>query len=79
QSLLGPNGEVAKGAPNATFSANLLDMLKGNLTVEQLNPGNIEKLFGHQMNGTLTSPCDCRVVQHLVADGQYANQGQVIF
>ncbi len=42
QSLLGPNAEVAKGAPIATFSANLLDMLKGNLTEEQLNPGNIE-------------------------------------
>ncbi|MGU2238963.1 alginate biosynthesis protein Alg44 [Pseudomonas aeruginosa] len=79
QSLLGPNAEVAKGAPIATFSANLLDMLKGNLTEEQLNPGNIEKLFGHQMKGTLTSPCDCRVVQQLVADGQYANKGQVIF
>ncbi|VFT12157.1 alginate biosynthesis protein Alg44 [Pseudomonas aeruginosa] len=75
QSLLGPNAEVAKGAPIATFSANLLDMLKGNLTEEQLNPGNIEKLFGHQMKGTLTSPCDCRVVQQLVADGQYANKG----
>lgn len=48
----GPNAEVAKGAPIATFSANLLDMLKGNLTEEQLNPGNIEKLFGHQMKGT---------------------------
>ena len=35
--------------------------------------------FGHQMKGTLTSPCDCRVVQQLVADGQYANKGQVIF
>ena len=31
------------------------------------------------MKGTLTSPCDCRVVQQLVADGQYANKGQVIF
>ena len=41
-------------------------------------PGNIEKLFGHQMKGTLISPCDCRVVQQLVADGQYANKGQVI-
>lgn len=76
QSLLGPNAEVAKGAPIATFSANLLDMLKGNLTEEQLNPGNIEKLFGHQMKGTLTSPCDCRVVQQLVADGQWASMGQ---
>ncbi|MFO5795516.1 HlyD family efflux transporter periplasmic adaptor subunit, partial [Klebsiella pneumoniae] len=56
-----------------------LDRLKDNLTEEQHNPGNIEKLFGHQMKGTLTSPCDCRVVQQLVADGQYANKGQVIF
>ncbi len=53
--------------------------MSSRLAEEQLNPGNIEKLFGHQMKGTLTSPCDCRVVQQLVADGQYANKGQVIF
>ena len=36
-------------------------------------------LFGKQMTGTLTSPCDCIVAQQRVADGQYANKGDVIF
>ncbi|MDP1293779.1 HlyD family secretion protein, partial [Klebsiella variicola] len=27
----------------------------------------------------LTSPCDCVVAQQMVADGQYANKGDVIF
>jgi alginate biosynthesis protein Alg44 len=31
------------------------------------------------MTGTLTSPCDCTVAQQLVADGQYASKGDVIF
>ncbi|MBD9630417.1 HlyD family efflux transporter periplasmic adaptor subunit [Pseudomonas sp. PDM19] len=79
ESLVEPGAEVAKGAPIASFSANLLDLLKGNLTEEQLNPSNIEKLFGHQMKGTLTSPCDCRVVEQRVANGQFANKGDVIF
>lgn len=79
ESLVEAGAEVAKGAPIATFSANLLDLLKGNLTEEQLNPSNIEKLFGHQMKGTLTSPCDCRVVDQRVANGQFANKGDVIF
>ncbi|WP_371230520.1 PilZ domain-containing protein [Pseudomonas sp. QE6] len=79
ESLVEAGADVAKGAPIATFSANLLDLLKGNLTEEQLNPSNIEKLFGHQMKGTLTSPCDCRVVEQRVANGQFANKGDIIF
>ena len=40
---------------------------------------NVEALFGKQMKGTLTSPCDCKVARQLVADGQFANKGDVIF
>jgi alginate biosynthesis protein Alg44 len=79
QSLLGPNAMVEKGAPIATFSASMLEMLKGHLTDEQMTPENIETLFGKQMKGTLTSPCDCKVARQLVADGQFANKGDVIF
>ena len=39
----------------------------------------IRDRFGKQMTGTLTSPCDCVVAQQLVADGQYASKGDVIF
>ncbi|MGH8437017.1 MAG: PilZ domain-containing protein [Pseudomonas sp.] len=79
QSLIGADGQVAKGAPIATFSASMLEMLKGHLDEQQLNPANVATLFDKQMKGTLTSPCDCTVARQLVADGQYASKGEVIF
>ncbi len=79
QSLVGADGEVAKGAPIASFSATMLEMLKGHLSDEQLSPANVEELFGKQMKGTLTSPCNCKVARQLVADGQFAGKGEVIF
>lgn len=78
-SLVQENGFVQKGAPIATFSATMLEMLKGSLTDEQLTEENIELFFGKQLTGTLTSPCDCTVVRQLVADGQFASKGSVIF
>ncbi|TRX75563.1 PilZ domain-containing protein [Pseudomonas mangiferae] len=79
QSLVPMGGIVEKGAPIASFSATMLEMLKGHLTEEQLDPDNVEQLFGRQMKGTLTSPCTCKVSQQLVADGQFASKGAVIF
>jgi alginate biosynthesis protein Alg44 len=79
QSLVGPDGLVDNGAPIASFSASMLEMLKGHLSEEQLNPANVEKLFTKQMKGTLTSPCDCKVVAQRVANGQFASKGEVIF
>ncbi|GFM86235.1 alginate biosynthesis protein Alg44 [Pseudomonas cichorii] len=79
QSLIPANGEAAKGAPLATFNTSMLEMLKGSLTGEDLQPAKIEELYGKQMSGTMTSPCDCVVVRQLVADGQFASKGQVIF
>ena len=79
QSLLKGDSVAAKGAPLATFSTSMLDVLKGHLDEDQLQPAKVEELFGKQMTGTLTSPCDCVVAQQLVADGQYASKGDVIF
>ncbi|MEX5683274.1 MULTISPECIES: alginate biosynthesis protein Alg44 [Pseudomonas] len=79
QSLVKDDGVAAKGAPLATFSTSMLDVLKGHLDDNQLQPAKVEELFGKQMTGTLTSPCDCTVAQQLVADGQYASKGDVIF
>ena len=79
QSLIKADGVAAKGAPLATFSTSMLDVLKGHLDEDQLQPAKVEELFGKQMTGTLTSPCDCTVAQQLVADGQYASKGDVIF
>jgi len=79
QSLIKEDGVAAKGAPLATFSTSMLDVLKGHLDDNQLEPAKVEELFGKQMTGTLTSPCDCTVAQQLVANGQYASKGDVIF
>ena len=79
QSLLKGDAIAAKGAPLATFSTSMLDVLKGHLEDDQLTPAKVEELFGKQMTGTLTSPCDCTVAQQLVANGQYASKGDVIF
>ena len=78
-SLVESGGQVIKGAPLASFSTSMLDMLKGHLDDSQLEPAKVEELFGKQLSGTLTSPCDCVVAQQLVDDGQYAAKGQPIF
>ena len=78
-SLIAPNGDVAKGAPLASFNTSMLDVLKGNLDPDEMQPAKIEELFGRQLAGTLTSPCDCVVGKQLVANGQYAAKGDVIF
>lgn len=78
-SLVDSGGLIAKGAPLASFTTSMLDMLKGNLEDAQLEPAKIEKLFGKQLSGTLTSPCDCVVARQLVDNGQYAAKGQPIF
>ncbi|MBV7553704.1 alginate biosynthesis protein Alg44 [Pseudomonas sp. PDM28] len=79
QSLVKADGVAAKGAPLATFSTSMLDVLKGHLDEDQLQPAKVAELFGKQMTGTLTSPCDCTVAQQMVANGQYASKGDVIF
>jgi alginate biosynthesis protein Alg44 len=79
KSLVESGGQVVKGAPLASFSTSMLDMLKGHLDDAQLEPAKVEELFGKQLAGTLTSPCDCVVAQQLVDDDQYASKGQPIF
>jgi alginate biosynthesis protein Alg44 len=79
QSLVAVNTPVAKGAPMASFNTSMLEMLKGSLNGDDLQPAKIEELYGKQMAGTLTSPCDCVIAKQLVADGQFAAKGQVIF
>lgn len=79
QALVENGADVVKGAPLASFSTSMLDLLKGHLDDEQLEPAKVEELFGKQMSGTLTSPCDCTVARQLVDDGQYAAKGAPIF
>lgn len=79
QSLVKVGDVVAKGAPVGTFSSNMMDVLKGILPTEDLTPDNLQRLFGKTFQGSLTSPCDCRVVAQLVGDGQVAGKGQAVF
>lgn len=79
QSLVKVGDKVAKGAPVATFSATMLDALKGALPEAEMTPDNLERLFSKSFQGTLTSPCDCRVVAQLVGDGQMAVKGTAVF
>lgn len=79
QSLIGESGMVTKGAPVATFKTSMMDMFKGQLADSQIKPERLEELLGRQMNGTVTSPCDCTLLRQLVADGQFASKGDVIF
>lgn len=78
-SLVAVNAPAAKGAPLATFSTSMLDVLKDHLDDAQLTPEKITEMFGKQLTGTLTSPCDCVVAEQLVADGQFASKGDVIY
>lgn len=70
---------VQKGAPVATYSATMLDALKNILPESEMTPENLERLFSKSIQGTLTSPCDCRVVAQLVGDGQAAAKGTTVF
>lgn len=79
QSLVQMGGTVEKGAPLASFNTSMLEMLKDHLSDTELQPAKIEELFARQLSGTLTSPCDCVVSKQLVADGQFAGKGAVIF
>ena len=79
QSLVAVGAPAAKGAPIASFSTSMLDVLKGHLDEDQLSPARVTELFGKQMTGTMTSPCDCVVSQQLIADGQYASKGDAVF
>ncbi|MDF0730674.1 alginate biosynthesis protein Alg44 [Pseudomonas entomophila] len=79
QALVEHGAQVVKGAPLATFNTSMLDLLKGHLDDSQLEPAKVEELFGKQLSGTLTSPCDCVVARQLVDDGQYASKGQAVF
>lgn len=79
QALVGPDEVVEKGAPIATFTTSMLEMLKGHLSDEQIEPSQVEALLSREMQGTLTSPCNCKISRQLVADGQFASKGDVVF
>lgn len=74
--LVEAGDQVEAGQAIATFDAPMLSYVNdlvgnGNYTVEQ-----IEELLGQSVRGTLTSPCDCKVLNLLPAENQYMSKGE---
>lgn len=66
--------EVKAGQALATFESPLLSYAdnlvgKGNFSVDQM-----QQMLGQTVKGTLTSPCDCRVLSVMQGKGQYLNK-----
>ncbi len=76
--LVEAGDQVEAGQAIATFDAPMLSYVNdlvgnGNYTVEQ-----IEELLGQSVRGTITSPCDCKVINLLPAQDQYMSKGEKI-
>ncbi len=74
--LVEAGDQVEAGQAIASFDAPMLSYVNdlvgnGNYTVEQ-----IEELLGQSVRGTLTSPCDCKVLNMLPAEDQYMSKGE---
>lgn len=74
--LVEAGDNVEAGEAIATFDAPMLSYVNdlvgnGNYTVEE-----IEELLGQSVRGTLTSPCDCKVLNLLPAKDQYMSKGE---
>ena len=74
--LVEAGDQVEAGQAIASFDAPMLSYVNdlvgnGNYTVEQ-----IEELLGQSVRGTLTSPCDCKVLNMLPAKDQYMSKGE---
>ena len=74
--LVEAGDQVEAGQAIASFDAPMLSYVNdlvgnGNYTVEQ-----IEELLGQSVRGTLTSPCDCKVLNLLPAEDQYMSKGE---
>jgi len=79
RSLVPDTGEVAKGAPIASFETTALDLVRSQLAVAELDGAQLEKLLSQTVKGTISSPCDCRVQARFAADEQYLTRGEAIF
>lgn len=79
RSLVPDNGEVAKGAPIASFETTALDLVRTQLAAADLDGAQLEKLLSQTVKGTISSPCDCRVQARFAADEQYLTRGEAIF
>ncbi|OZG74314.1 hypothetical protein BTA51_04690 [Hahella sp. CCB-MM4] len=75
--LVSINAEVKKGQPVATFDAPILDFLKSEMA-DSMDANSLKEMTDTYIKGTLTSPCDCVVLQTPAADGQFLPKGSSV-
>ncbi|MGE3296600.1 MAG: HlyD family efflux transporter periplasmic adaptor subunit [Porticoccaceae bacterium] len=78
-SLVPADGIVKKGAPLGSFQSLISDLMDINAPAQRENLGQLARIIGQPIKGTVTSPCDCRVLTQHVADKQYVGKGQILF
>ncbi len=74
--LIPPDGKVRKGQPLGTFQAAMLDVVQNDPGSLHLTPQQLSQLMGETLKGTLSSPCDCTVLQKFALDSQFINRNQ---
>lgn len=79
RSLVPEDGVVKKGAPIGTFESSMLDLVRGQALDANLTPQQLEQMLNKSAKGTITSPCDCRVLATYAADEQQVAKGQPLF
>lgn len=75
-SLVPADGVVKKGSPVGSFQTSLSELIQSSALQARLSPAEIAALIGEDVKGTLTSPCDCRVLAQYAVDGQYLAKGR---
>lgn len=78
-SLVPADGVVKKGAPLGSFQTLISDLIDTQALAQRVDVGQLAKIIGMPIKGTITSPCDCRVQMQYVADQQYVGKGQILF
>lgn len=78
RSLIPADGIVKKGSPIGSFQTSMFGLVNQQALEAALTPAEIEKLLSREVQGTVTSPCDCRVIATYAADGQFVGKGQHI-
>lgn len=78
RSLVPADGIVKKGSPIGSFETSMFGLVNLQALEAQLTPQQVDDLLGRDIKGTVTSPCDCRVVATYAADGQFIGKGQQI-
>lgn len=78
RSLIPADGIVKKGSPIGSFETSMFGLVNAQALEAQLSREEIDKLMSREVQGTVTSPCDCRVLATYAADGQYVGKGQQI-